>query len=227
MQTTLQQAGEQLKRSPLGREHHILTAWNAVNWKQLDRDTGAAAQAALGQTNTIVVYPALQRLSPNSRSAALIREFGIVLFRQAKEQAKRVWEEKLCLPLAEQIVAVQNRLQDPEYPTYEAIVASFDRCLERYTALNLLNALIRPQFVPRESALNLDLRTWGSTAEYASGQRTHRIVPFVYAYGTRQLAECPGQALAELAVNDMGSISESSVLEAFRRVIVETFTLCR
>lgn len=224
--TAIQQAGEYLKRAPFGNESRLLAAWNAITWKTVAQDIGAPVQAAMDRTQVMNIYPALQRLSPKRQAAALIQEFGIGLFRHAPKRARQVWEEKLCLPLPDQIAAVQDRLQNPEYTTYEAIVSSFARCMDRYVALNLVNALIQPQRVPRVSALNLDLRTWGSTADYASGRRPHRIVPFVYAYGPRQIAECPGAALADLAVNDLGLISESSVREALRRVIVEAFTVC-
>jgi hypothetical protein len=221
-------AGEKLKSSELGRMSHIVADWNAINWKPSEQEIGTEAQVVLGQPDTVVLYPLLARRSEEWKQAALLREFGISVFqRHAGELAKRTWEEKLCLPEAAQISAVQERLKDQAHATYDAIVESFTTCMDRYVALNICNALMRPQFTSRESALNLSIYEWGSTLEYANLRRTHRIVPFVHAYGSRQLAECPGVALAEMIVNEMRSIRESSVARAFRRVIVETFNLCR
>jgi hypothetical protein len=225
---TIDAAGEQLKGSPLGRMSHVMADWNAINWKPVDQETGADAQVMLNQPDTIILYPLLAKRTPAYQQAALLREFGISVFkRHATDLAKKTWEEKLCLPLASQIEAVQERLRDPLHSSYEGIVTSFSTCLDRYVALNICNALLRPQRVPRESAKNLNIYEWGSTLEYASLRRSHRIVPFVHAYGSRPLAECPGVALAEMLANEMRAVRESSVAEALRRVITETFNLCR
>ncbi len=221
-------AGEQLKSSELGRMSHIISDWNAINWKPLELETGTDAQVVLSQPDTITLYPLLAKRSEPGQQAALIREFGISVFnRHATDLARKTWEEKLCLPYADQIKSVQEKLKDPSLATYEAIVESFSTCMDRYVALNICNALMRPQYVPRESASNLSIYEWGSTLEYAACRKAHRIVPFVHAYGSRQLAECPGVALAELVLNNMKSIRESSVAKAFSQVIVETFSLCR
>ncbi len=222
-------AGLRLKNSELGRMPHLTADWNAIHWKTSDSETGAEAQVVLSQPDTIILYPLLERRSALWQQAALLREFGISVFtRHASEMAQRTWEEKLCLPFATQIDAVQERLKNLEtYPTYEALVESFDRCMDRYVALNLCNALLRPQRVPREDAVNLNLREWGSTLEYACLKRTHRIVPFVHAYANRQVAECPGVALAEWLVNELRAIRESSVATALKQVLVETYSLCR
>lgn len=225
---TIDAAGNQLKNSELGGLSHIITDWNAIDWKSSNLASGSEAQVVLSRPDTIVIYPAFSKLDETGACAALIREFGISVYtRHATKRAKKTWEEKLCLPLADQILKVQDRLKDPNLPSYRAIVESFERCLDRYVALNICNALMRPQFIPRQSALNLNIYTWGSTLDYAACSKAHRIVPFVHAYGSRPIAECPGRALAELVCHSMKSIRESSVAEAFRRVIVETFSRCR
>ena len=225
---TIDAAGQLLKSSALGRMSHIIADWNAINWKPVEQESGTDAQVMLSQLDTVILYPLLAKRSELYQQAALIREFGISVFNQhASELATQTWEEKLCLPLADQIKAVQEKLKERSLVTYEAIVESFTTCMDRYVALNFCNALMRPQYIPRESSYNVNIYEWGSTLEYAACRKSHRILPFVHAYGSRQLAECPGVALAEMVCNDMKAIRESSVAQAFRQVITETFSLCR
>lgn len=221
-------AGDLLKQSDLGRMSHIITDWNAINWTSSNLDSGADVQVNLNNPDTIVVYPGLAKRAELYQQAELLREFGISVFtRHASKLAKQTWEEKLCLPFADQIKAVQEHLKDKALVSYMAIVESFKTCMDRFVALNICNALMRPLMIPRKQALNLNIYGWGSTLEYANLKRTHRIVPFVHAYGSRELTECPGRALAELITNQMRSIREASVAAAFKQVIVEAFSLCR
>lgn len=221
----IEQAGQLLAASGLG--HPLSKAWSAIDWRELPHRIGQ--DAVVNETNlgSINLFPTLAELKPEARSAALIREFGVSLFRRyGSPEIKQRWELKLVLPLARQIDAVQERLRDPQYPTYEAIKDSFSTLLDRYVSLNLTNALLANN-ISRTGALNLDLRQWGSTLAYANLRKAHSLKPFVTAYGPVSTAECPGRGLAEKLVYGLRHISEASLAEAYGRLITDLFLACQ
>ena len=148
----------------------------------------------------------------------LIREFGNLLYARCDESLKRRWDNKLCLPKAPHISAVQAKLT-PEHKSYHALVASFKTAMERYVALNLCNALIT-HGVPYAQATNLDLKTWGATQAYANGKRYHVLIPLVSAYASREIFECFGAALADWLC-ELNGITESTVADATHGIIRE------
>ena len=224
---TIDAAGKALKQSDLGRLTHIVRAWNDIEWSQVGQVMAQDAAVSERDLNAINIFPGMAQLHGPAQQAALIREFGVSMFRRyADERVKRRWELKLTLPESSQIEEVQSKLKDPQYPTYKAMMESFKRLLDRFVCLNLTNALLA-NGVKRSDALNLNLRQWGSTLEYANVRKMHSLKPYVTAYGPRDVAECPGRGLAEKIVYEMKHISESSLAEAYGRLVGEVFTLCR
>lgn len=214
----IQRAGEAITQSELGRAPHVLEAWRTMQWRELPH---AGEDAAVNEKDlgTVNLFSGLSRKQGDDQVAAVVREFGLSLYRRyATAEVKQRWEHKLVLPQASQIDAVQAKLADPQYDTYKAIMESFKSLMDRYVSLNLTNALLANN-VSRTGALNVDLKRWGSTLEYANIRRVHSLKPFVYAYGPRGTAECPGCGLAELVVYRMKHITESSLAEAFTRLI--------
>lgn len=223
----IEAAGSTLKQSELGRMSGIIRAWNDLEWNQVGQVMGQDAAVSERDPKVISLFTGMAKRDTAAQQAAIIREFGISLFRRfADARAKRRWELKLTLPHAEQIDEVQSKLKDSQYPSYKAIMKSFPRLMDRFVSLNLTNAL-QANGIRRADAFNVDLRRWGSTLEYANIRKMHSLKAFVTAYGPRDTAECPGRGLAEKLVYQMGNISESSLAEAYGRLIVEVFTLCR
>ena len=224
---TIEATGKTLKQTELGRLTTIVRAWNDIEWNQVTQMTGQDAAVNERDFTTINLFPGLAQRSPQEQTAALVREFGISVYRRfADERVKRRWELKLTLPDSSQVEEVQAKLKDPQYPTYKAIMESFKRLMDRYVCINLTNALLA-NGIKRDDALNLNLRQWGSTLEYANIRKMHSLKPYVAAYGPRDVAECPGKGLAEKVVFQMQHIPESSLAEAYGRLIFEVFTLCR
>lgn len=224
---TIEAAGKTLKNSELGRLTHIVRAWNDIEWNQVGQVMAQDAAVNERDLKTINLFPGLAQRDGQGQQAAIVREFGISVYRRfADDRVKRRWELKLTLPESGQIEEVQARLQDEQYPSYKAMMESFKRLMDRFVCLNLTNALLA-NGIKRSDAFNLHLRQWGSTLEYANVRKMHSLKPFVTAYGPRDVAECPGRGLAEKIVYGMQHISESSLAEAYGRLIVEVFSLCR
>lgn len=224
---TIEAAGSTLKKSELGRMSGVIRAWNDLEWNQVGQVMGQDAAVNERDFQTINLFPGLAQKDQAGQQAALIREFGISIYRRfADARTKRRWELKLTLPDSDQIEQVQEKLKNPQFQTYTDIMESFTRLMDRFVSLNLTNALLA-NGMKRDDAFNLNLRQWGSTLEYANIRKMHSLKAFVTAYGPRDVAECPGKGLAEKLVYQMGNISESSLAEAYGRLIIEVFTLCR
>jgi hypothetical protein len=225
--TTIDSTGALLEQSELGRIRSIIQAWNEVEWNQSELDLNQDATVNERNLSAINLFPALGRKDGKGQQAALIREFGNSLFRRyAAAPTRRRWSLKLTLPEAAQVEEVQAKLKDPAYATYRAIMQSFTRLTDRLVALNLTNALL-VSGVKRQDSFNVDLRQWGNTLEYANVRKMHSLRPYVTAYGPRDVAESPGMGLAEKLVYKMGHISESSLADAYGRLIIEVFTRCQ
>lgn len=219
--TSIQRAGDALKQSSLGAYPHIMAAWKAIDWKENSTDAGSVDAQMLVSGSGIALFPSLLRKSQQAQSIALIREFGLLLYKKCPASGKTVWEKKLCLPESSQMMAYQGKLQSPDFVTYEEMVKSFNTAMDRLVAINLSNALLC-NHVPRTQSRNLNIFTWGATVEYANLRRNHSILPLISAYGSREILNCPGVALAEFVVNKLKSVREQSVSNAFHRFI-ETF----
>ena len=224
---TIEATGKALKQSELGRLSTIVRAWNDIEWNQVQQVMGQDAAVNERDFKTINLFPGLAQRDQQTQTAIILREFGISVYRRlADERVRRRWELKLTLPESSQVEEVQAKLKDPQYPTYKAMMESFKRLMDRYVCINLTNALLA-NGIKRQDAANLDLRQWGSTLEYANIRKMHSLKPFVTAYGPRDVAECPGKGLAEKIVYGMQHISESSLADAYGRLILEVFNLCR
>lgn len=219
-------AGKLIKESDLGRLNTITNAWNTVEWKEVPHAQGLTA-CHDREPDTINIFGGFAKASPGEQLQAVVAAFGVSVFQRfATGDAQHRWEWKLTLPESAQVEAVQEKLRDPKLKSYREIMESFDRLMDRFVALNLTNALVAGG-IKRAQALNLNIRQWGSTLEYANCRKMHSLRPYVTAYGPRQVAECPGEALAEKLVYQMGHITESSLSSAYGRLIAEVFTLCR
>ena len=216
-----------IKHSELGRLTSFIRAWNDLGWNQVGQSTGQDASVNEHDFRTINLFPDLGQRNSAGQQAAIIREFGISLYRRyADDRTKRRWELKLSLPESAQVDDVQAKLKDPNFKTYKQIMKSGKNLMDRYVSLNLTNALLAHS-VKRSDAFNVDLRQWGSTLEYANIRKMHSLKPYVTAYGPRDVAECPGKALAEKLVYQMKHISESSLAAVYGRIITEVFTRCQ
>jgi hypothetical protein len=213
----LEDAGRRLKEGPLRELTHIHRRWEDVDWNAMeDQRVPTDAEVARDGSNRVTLYPSLIHKPGREASVTVLREFGRLLFAQAPKALKRRWQNKLCLPSAAQIDAVQRKLT-PDFKSYHDLVESFKTAMDRYVALNLANALIA-KGVPYAQVQNVNLHQWGATQEYANRRRYHSIIPLVSAYSSQEIFTDFGAALADWLCETQG-ITESSVAEATHNLL--------
>jgi hypothetical protein len=223
----IQEAGRLFQESDLGRLKDLTTAWNETQWQEVPHRQGLAACHEQDPA-VINLFGDFAKAAHGEQLRAILAAFGESLFnRLGTPEAEKRWKKKLTLPEAAQIDQVQERLANEQYPTYRAIMESLATLMDRYVSINLTNALTE-NGVTRRKAINLDLRQYGCTLAYANIRALHSLVPYLSAYGCpRSVYDSAGHALAEKLVDTMGHITESSLSQAFERLITEVFTLCR
>jgi hypothetical protein len=212
----LQQAETSMKNGPLAQAH-ILRFWADIKWSKFDSQRVTTdAEMARDGTNRINLYPSLISKPKDFAAFVVIKEFGRLLFSKASEAVKRRWVYKLALPTDAQIQAVQGKL-NPQYTSYRAMVESFATAMDRYVALNVANALIA-NGVPYAQSQNVKIQQWGPTQEYCNRRRYHMLIPLVSAYGSKDIYDDFGCALADWVMG-MNGVTESSVAEALHELI--------
>ena len=209
---------------PVGQEAHVKNLWNKVEF-QVNSERKTENDASLHPSKDLIaLYPALLDKTPAQADSIVLREFGKLLLRKAGGHCQERWEKKLTLPKESQIAAVQGRLQDAAIRaanrTYREVVETFTTAMDRLVALNVSNALLA-NGVGYPSSQGIDIKVWGPTAEYSSGKKYHSIIPFTSAYAPREVHDCYGCAFAEMIINKMRSIRESSTAKALESLIRE------
>jgi hypothetical protein len=213
----IQAAGTLLKDGPVAELSHVNRLWSEIVWNKMEEQRVTSdTEVARDGSHRISLYPSLLEKSSQAGCYALIREFGHLLYAQAKTPLKRRWTNKLCLPKSEQIDAVQRKLT-PDFKSYRDMVESFKTAMDRYVALNLANAMIA-NGVPYAQSQNVNLRKWGATQAYANLRRYHPLVPLISAYSSQEIFEDFGAALADWICGTQG-ITESSVAEAAHELV--------
>jgi len=81
------------------------------------------------------------------------------------------------------------------------------------------NALIA-NHVPYRDSEGVKIRMWGPTLEYATLKRYHTLAAVVPAYTPSEFCHCFGKLFAEYVLNDMKSVSESTVAQGLRELVI-------
>lgn len=209
---------------PVGQITHVKSLWNKVEF-QVNQEKQTENDATLHPSkDSIALYPALLKKTPAQADTIVLREFGRLLLRKAGEHAQARWSKKLVLPQEKQIAAVQSRLQDSHTRetnnAYRDVVETFSTAMDRLVALNVANALLA-NGVGFQNSVGIDIMVWGPTAEYSNLKKYHSIIPFTSAYAPRQVHDDYGEAFAEMIINKMRSIRESSTAKALEGLIRE------
>lgn len=207
---------------PVGQKGHVKNLWNKVEF-QVNNERKTENDASLHPSKDLIaLYPALLDKEPAQADSIVLREFGLLLLRKSGAHCQERWEKKLLVPYESQISAVQSRLQDAAIraanSTYREVVETFTTAMDRLVALNVFNALLA-NGVCFPSSQGIDIKVWGPTAEYSSGRKYHSIIPFTSAYVPREVHNCYGCAFAEMVINKMRSIRETSTAKALEVLI--------
>jgi hypothetical protein len=99
-------------------------------------------------------------------------------------------------------------------------VETFNTAMDRLVCLNVSNALLA-NGVGFPSSQGIDIKVYGATSEYSCGKKYHSLIPFTSAYAPREVHNCYGCAFAEMIVNKMRSIRESSTAKALEALVRE------
>lgn len=219
---TVKSAGLVLFAHPIGQEPHVRALWDRIEFRVQNEAHQADALASASE-DAIHLYPALeQKEQPSQAESAVLREFGVLLLRKADSGAKQRWKLKLVLPTRAQIASVQSKLQDEDIrrrcQSYEEFLKTFSTAMDRLVCLNMTNALLA-NGVHWPNSVGIDLETFGATSNYAKMERYHSLVPFTSAYAPKNVHQNYGDAFAEMVVNKMRAVRESSTAKALESLI--------
>jgi len=222
----LSSAGERLTSSQLGvRLPHLGALWRSRElWVEHD-DQLVNADAALSHDGRrINLYPSLT-VCPTSQHE-LAREFGLYVLARGANEAKAVWENRATKAEPGVVSAFQLKLKSGTFASYRDIVEDFKTAVDRFTALNIANALIANR-VPFADSAQIELVKWGPTCEYAEGRRRHPIDALLGAYCPARMTSCFGEAFADAVLNELRSVRESSTAAELRKLVEEVAELSR
>lgn len=197
---------------------YLISLWSQSKLNVIDWQASASPAALSADGLSIHVYPSFGQLPPQSAVQLLLREFGLLVYYRAG-RPRETWETKPDLPEAGAINAFQAKLASGRFQSFKLLVDDFKTATDRYTALNIANALIA-NGVGIKSATNLDIKSWGATAEYAALKKPHRLDGLLAAYTPREMLDCYGEAFADMVLNESRSTLESSLRKGFQRVVL-------
>lgn len=214
----IEAAKAKLEQSDLSSEPHVLLLWDKINWRtHTDQHVATDAEISHEGDATINLYPSLLKKPLDDAVKPLMREFGKSLFRKLDADARRAWKLKLGLPTKAQVDAFQSRLNQG-FKTYREAVESLHTAMDRFVALNLANAMLSNKLAFAGSE-NVNVRTWGPTAEYAALKRYHSMIPMVSAYTPNGICDDLGEAICNYVCEDLNACRERSVASAFKFLI--------
>ena len=220
----VREASQIFRGHKLGEHPKAINLWNSVEWQEMSQPSGnLTAQLTTAETPHIQLFPPL--LQQANGTAAILREFGLLLQRKGGDRARTIWERKLDLPTPEQIAMAKGKLQDPEIRTtcksYEQVKNTYapkGTAVDRLVFINVYNALLANN-IPFRDSHGVDITTWGPTTEYANQKKYHSLVPLTSAYCPPDVHRCFGTAFAEYLSGDLRCCRDSSVAAAMKRII--------
>lgn len=215
-------AGVVLFAHPIGQEPHIRTLWDKIEFR-VQTEAHQADAVASTTEDAIHLYTSLeQKDQPSQAESIVIREFGSILLRKADDSARQRWKKKLVLPSRAQVASVQSKLQDEEIrrrcQNYHDFMKTFSTAMDRLVCLNVTNALLA-NGIHYPNSQGVNIMEFGCTSQYAKLQKYHSIIPFTSAYAPRNVHDSYGEAFAEMIVNKMRAVRESSTSKALESLI--------
>jgi hypothetical protein len=215
------ETGQILIDHPLWSELREL--WHTIQWQQAPNDSGDGVALSPAAEPIVRLHPNLLQ-NPNAGKAVL-REFGKFILRRGGDRAETIWDKKLGVPDEEHIDEFAKKLSDPELrktcKTYEELLQSYPQrghSVERLIAIHMANALIANN-IPYPDSVGVNIKTWGPTAEFANHKKYHSLVPLTSAYCPPIIHADFGTAFAELIIDDLHSVQDTSVAYALKGVI--------
>jgi hypothetical protein len=171
-----------------------------------------------GQSLLVHIFPVLIKKTSFDAVKAILFELGDFLLSQSDEHTKGIWEKRFVRVRPDQVNLFQGKLSSGEYPTFQAIVQSIERATDRLVAIHLSNGLLsNGQTVV--SSRNLNVLQWGTTSEFATGQKPYSLIPLVSVYAPADVYQHFNAAFADCVLSDLSSVAETSVRTAYKSLI--------
>lgn len=221
----LDSAGTKLKQSRTGSSMpHLGALWESDIWVPNESQLLNSDAELSRDSRKIHLFPSL--IECQSSEHEVMREFGLMVFKRGRKDAEILWREKSTVASPAVVGSFGKKLESGQFKSYLDVVEDFKTCSDRFTAINLANALIA-NGVTFDSALNVNVVEWGATSEYCAGKRRHPIISVLSPYCSRKMTECFGEAFADLVLNELRSVRESTMASEFRTVLEEIAALAR
>lgn len=221
MKTAIEHARQLLFRGEFGTISNLRALWNKIEWEFYDKEHSSAVELDRSGGLAIHVYvPTLRRLEVREQDYAILREFGNAILRKSTPDARQRWERKLALPTKEQLDNFQRVISSKDFKKYDDIVQEFSGPIDRLVAINLVNAFVA-NCTSVSQLKNLDIRVWGPTRQYASGQRYHSLIPIISPYTPSHIFANFGEAFADGLVWNYRFVRHTNVAQALRSLLLD------
>jgi hypothetical protein len=171
-----------------------------------------------GQSLLVHIYPVLIKKTSFEAIKAILFELGDFLLGQCGEHSQDLWEKRLVKARLDQVNLFQGKLSSGEYPSFQAIVQSIERATDRLVAIHLSNGLLsNGQTVV--SSKNINVLQWGTTSEFATGQKPYSLIPLVSVYAPADVYQHFNAAFADCILSGLSSVAETSVRTAYMSLV--------
>lgn len=179
---------------------------------------GIEAKATVKQDQvTLTLFPSILKLNAPLALSTALAEVGRA-WMNAHPERHDTWERKLLKADVAQINEFQSKLSSQKFKTFAELVRSYSRSTDRLVAIHLANGILASG-QKMATASNLDVKTWGSTSEFAVGKIPYSLVPLLSVYAPTRITACFGEAYAEWVLNNLSSVNESSVAVSMANLI--------
>ena len=178
-----------------------------------------------GHSLLVHIYPVLIQKTSFDAVKAILFELGDFLLSQSGEHTQALWEKRFVRARLDQVNLFQGKLSSGDYLTFQSIVQSIKRATDRLVAIHLSNGLLS-NGQTAISSRNINVLQWGTTSEFATGQKPYSLIPLVSVYAPAGIYQHFNAAFADNILSNLSSVAETSVRSAYQSLIhkvTETF----
>jgi len=223
-QQIVKQAGSYLLAHELGKQQHVKSMWESIEWQPFDKQVlDTEIELSATKDPLIRLYPSL--LGNPKASKAVLREFGLLIHARGGERAESIWEKKLIAPDSEQVEQFASAIKDSntrsKCKSYAELIQTYPNrghSADRLVGIHFSNALLANN-VSFGDSVGVDVYKWGPTAQFASGKSYFSLVPLTSAYCPGDIHRCFGCAFAALVTDNLKSVLDLSVAAGLRVII--------